>query len=122
MVNRSKELNLLKLIPVKNMKWKTDSQGNVIILKPKFKNPFLIKHALPKMKRPYYKVKLDEMGSYFWRNCNGERNIKEIARLHKEKFGEKSEPVLDRISLFLQSLDKNNFIKFKQNPDNSKET
>ncbi|MFW6124063.1 MAG: PqqD family protein [Acidobacteriota bacterium] len=95
------------------MKWKTDHQGNVIILKPKFKNPFLVKHLLPRMKRPYYKVKLDEMGSYFWKNCDGEKNILEISELQKKKFRKKAEPVLDRISLFVKSLDRNNFIKFK---------
>ncbi len=109
----NKEKNLLELIPVRNIKWKTDLQEKVILLKPKFKNPFLVKHLLPRMKHPYFKVKLDEMGSYFWKNCDGKKKIKEIASLHKKKFGDKAEPVLERISLFLQNLEKNNFIKFK---------
>jgi hypothetical protein len=113
MEKKNRELNLLELIPVRNIQWKTDDQGKVIILKPKFKNPFLVKHILPRMKRPFYKIKLDEMGSFFWKNCDGEKTIREIAHQHKEKFGEKTEPVLDRISLFVQSLDRNNFITFK---------
>jgi len=113
MEKKNKELNLLELVPIRNIQWKTDDQGKVILLKPKFKNRFLAKHLLPRMKHPYYKVKLDEMGSFFWKNCDGKNNIKEIARLHKEKFGEKADPVLDRISLFVKSLDKNDFITFK---------
>jgi hypothetical protein len=113
MEKKNRELNLLELVPVRDIKWKTDDQGKVIILKPKFKNSFLKKHLLPRMKRPFYRVKLDEMGSYFWKNCDGIKNIREIAKLHKEKFGEKAEPVIDRISLFVKSLDRNNFIAFK---------
>ncbi len=113
MEKKNRELNLLELVPVRNIKWKTDGQGKVIILKPKFNNPFLVKHLLPRLKRPFYKVKLDEMGSYFWKNCDGEKKMREIVKLHKEKFGRKAEPVLERISLFVKSLDRNNFITFK---------
>jgi len=114
MEKKNRESNLLELVPVRNIKWKTDDKGMVIILKPKFKNRFLVKHILTRMKHPFYKVKLDEMGSYFWKNCDGVKNIREITILHKEKFGEEAEPVLERISLFLQSLDRNNFITFKE--------
>ncbi|MCD6515871.1 MAG: PqqD family protein [Candidatus Aminicenantes bacterium] len=113
MEKENKEANLLELIPVRNIKWTADGQGKVILLKPKFKNKFCVKHILPRMKRPFYKVKLDEMGSFFWKNCDGEKNVREIARLHREKFGDDAEPVLDRICLFLQGLDRNHFITFK---------
>ncbi len=113
MEKKNKELNLLELTPIRNIKWKTDDQGNIILLKPKYRNPFLAKHVLPRMKHPFYRVKLDEMGSFFWKNCDGKNNVKEIARLHREKFGDDAEPVLDRISLFIQDLDRNRFITFK---------
>ncbi len=113
MEKENKEVNLLELIPIRNIQWKSDDQGKVILLKPKFKNKFLVKYILPRMKRPFYKVKLDKMGSFFWKNCDGEKNVKEIARLHREKFGDDAEPVLDRVSLFVQDLDRNHFIAFK---------
>jgi hypothetical protein len=113
MEKESKELNLLELTPVRNIEWKSDDEGKIILLKPKFKNNFFVKHILPRMKRPFYKVKLDEMGSFFWKNCDGKKNVREIARLHRKKFGDDAEPVLDRISLFLQDLDRNHFIIFK---------
>ena len=104
------EVNLLKLIPIRNVKWETKEDGCVVLLKPKFRHPFLVKLLLTRMKRPHFKVRLDEIGSFFWLNCDGTRTVYEIAELHKKKFGEKVEPLHERIALFLASLEKNRFI------------
>jgi hypothetical protein len=105
------ELNLLDIIPVHNTKWKQDSKGQVILFKPKFKNPLFVKYILPHMKRPYYKITLDDIGSFFWKNCNGSRSVKKIAELQKERFGDKVAPLYDRIATFLQTLERNGFLK-----------
>jgi hypothetical protein len=93
----------------------------VVLLKPKFTNPLLAKHLLPRMKNPNFKIKLDDIGSHFWEACDGKRTVKQIGDLHKEKFGERVEPLYERISLFLQSLEKHGFIvlKGKNSLDNS---
>lgn len=108
-----KEVNLLALVPVRNMKWETSEEGEVVLLKPKLKNAFLARLLLPRMKKPFYKIKLDDIGSYFWQNCDGSRTIKEIAELQDQKFGEAVKPLYDRISLFLGSLQRSRFIVLK---------
>ncbi len=65
------------------------------------------------MKRPYYKINLDDIGSFFWLKCDGNRTVKEIAELHKNKFEDRVEPLYDRIAEFLSSLEKNRLIIFK---------
>lgn len=112
-VEVQQQVNLLDLIPIHNIEWKK-VDGLVTLLKPKFKNPFLARHVLPRMKAPHFKIKLDEIGSFFWENCDGKRTIKEIGEIHQQKFGEKVEPLYDRISLFLQNLEKNGLILFKK--------
>jgi hypothetical protein len=109
-----KEVNLLELIPEKNIGWEKDSEGFVVLLKPKLQHPFFLKHVLPKLKRPYYKVKLDEIGSFFWTHCDGHLTVKSIADLMGKHFDDKVEPLYERIGLFLQSLEKNKFIKWKE--------
>ena len=106
------QINLLDLIPVRRIEWEK-VEGLVVLLKPKFTHPFLIKHLIPRMKKPYFRVKLDEIGSYFWENCDGTRTVREISEKHTKKFGEKVEPLYDRIALFLQSLEKNGFIRLE---------
>ena len=110
------EVNLLELVPAPNIQWETDERGLVVLLKPKIRNLFLARILLPKMRHPHYKIKLDSVGSSFWKYCDGQRSIKEIAVLQKEKFGESIEPLYDRISQFLQTLQKHNLIIFLPPP------
>jgi len=110
-VSNNSLLNLLDIIPVHNIKWEQDSEGQVILFEPKLKNPLFVKYILSRMKRPYYKITLDDIGSFFWKNCNGSHTVKKIAELQKERFGDKVEPLYDRIATFLKALERNGFLK-----------
>ena len=109
----SQELNLLELVPSKNIEWKETEEGLICLLKPKFRFPILRKHLLPHLKHPYYKINLDKIGSQFWKSCDGVRTVEEIAKDMKKTLGDEVEPLYERITLFLQSLEKNKFIRFK---------
>ncbi|MGD9347025.1 MAG: PqqD family protein [Candidatus Aminicenantes bacterium] len=116
MKNTSKEsgeLNLLELVPVKNIEWKRTEEGLICLLKPKFQLPILKKHLLPRLKHPYYTINLDRIGTLFWESCDGIRTVKEIANRMKNSLGDEVEPLYERITLFLQKLEKNKFILFK---------
>ena len=116
MINKEKKeksVNLLDLIPVRNIEWEKIEEGLVALLKPKFKHPFLKKHILTRLKNPFYRIKLDSVGSFVWELCDGNLTVKEIAESLKDEFGDKVEPLYDRLALFLQSLEKNHFIEFK---------
>jgi len=110
---QQKTINLLKLVPVRNIKWNKNDEGLVVLLKPKIKNPFFAKHILPRLKHPYYKIRLDSVGSFIWERCDGQRAVQEVAEDMKAKFGEQVEPLYDRLNLFLQSLEKNRFIFYR---------
>ncbi len=107
-----REVNLLKLIPEREIEYRTGEDGIVTLLKLKFKNRFLVKYLLPRFKNPFFKYKLDKIGSFVWLMCDGERRVEEIADLMKEEFGEEVEPCLDRLSLFLNYLEKSGYISF----------
>jgi hypothetical protein len=109
----SGELNLLELVPVKNIEWKRTEEGLICLLKPKFQLPILKKHLLPRLKHPYYTINLDRIGTLFWESCDGIRTVKEIANRMKNSLGDEVEPLYERITLFLQKLEKNKFILFK---------
>jgi len=111
--DKESTINLLDLIPSRILKWEKNDEGLVILLKPKFKSPILSKHLLPRMKSPYYKIKLDFIGSYMWLACDGKRNVQGIGKMLEEKFEEKIDPLYDRLALFLQNLEKHRFIQYK---------
>ena len=106
-------VNLLELVPVKIVQSEESQDGKVIILKPKFKYNFFLKYVLPKMKHPYYKVDLDEFGSFVWKQIDGKQTVKEIGLRLKENFKEKVDPVYDRLSEYIHSLVRAEFIQFK---------
>ena len=107
------EINLLELVPVKNIAWKRTAEGLICLLKPKFQLPFLRKHLQSRLKHPYYKINLDKIGTLFWESCDGKRTVEEIANRMRDSLGDEVEPLYERITLFLQSLEKNKFILFK---------
>ncbi len=106
-------INLLDLIPVRNIKWEKKEDGLVVLLKPKFELALLRKYVLPRMKKPYFKIKLDHVGSFIWEHCDGCIQVKELAKSLEDKFGKEVEPLYDRLTLFLQSLEKNRLIIYK---------
>ncbi|MFW6160453.1 MAG: PqqD family protein [Acidobacteriota bacterium] len=114
----SSPVNLLDLIPERKTKWE-NKEGQIILLKNKFKNPLLVKHLLPRMKNPYYRIKLDRIGSEVWGLCDGKKTVHEIGECLQQRFQEKIDPVYDRLALFLQTLERNHFILFKKNKNTS---
>lgn len=111
---KGQEVNLLDLVPVRNMKWDKKDSGLIVLLKPKFTHPFFAKHILPRLKRPNYAIRLDEIGSYVWELFDGNLTVIELGERLKNKFGDKVEPLFDRLAVFLQSMEKNRFIYFKK--------
>ena len=105
-------INLLDLIPEQKIKFEETGEGLVVLLKPKFRNKFIVKHLLPRMKKPNFKVNLDEFGSFVWKQCNGNNTVEQIGSLLRENFSEDIEPVYDRLAVFIQSLARYKFIEY----------
>lgn len=107
------DVNLLDLIPEQKVKFEELDNGKITLLKPKFKNKFLVKYFQPNIKQPNYKIKLDRFGSFVWKQCDGKNTVEQIGNLLKEKFHDEIEPVYDRLAIFIQSMASNGFIKYK---------
>lgn len=111
---KSKNQNFLNFIPVTAFEWYiSDESKKVIIKRPKFDNPVLKKYVVPYFKKPYFEVKLDEFGSFVWQKIDGNKNIYEISNELKNHFGEKVEPVYDRVSRFIKHLRQQRMVKYK---------
>jgi hypothetical protein len=106
------EINLLDLIPKRMIEYEVSDQGLVTLLAPRFKNRLLRKWLQPRLKNPFLKVKLDEVGSAVWLLCDGQKSVKEIAVPLKEMFEEKIEPCYDRLGMFFQQLEGAHFIYY----------
>ncbi len=106
--------NYLEKVPMRNenLNW-TLNEEKIVTLEIENKG-FFNKIAQTFFKKPKISyVHLDEMGSFVWPILDGEKNIIEIGELVKEYFGEKAEPLYERLAKYFQILDSYRFIVFK---------
>ena len=63
-------------------------------------------------------IHLDETGSFIWPMLDGETSIIVLGERVKEHFGEKAEPLYERLVKYLQILESYGFVRV---PENTKE-
>ena len=111
---KKKQQNYLDFVPVINPKntWAADEAGVVTIhmvhrgfyasIAQKFFHTPRVSH-----------IKLDEYGSFLWKEMDGERSVGQLALKMKERFGEQAEPLYDRLVKYMQILHNNQFVLFR---------
>ena len=106
--------NYLEKIPVRpaHIKWTADEAGIVTL---DIENTGLFNRAAQKLlhKPKVSHIHLDEMGSFVWPLLDGEKNIIELGRMVEERFGEKANPLYERLAKYFQILDSYGFIEWK---------
>ena len=108
-----KSENFLDYIPKKNpdIQWKIKEDGNVEVAMAN--KGFFNRLAQIIWKRPKISyISLEEMGSFIWKQIDGERTVLAISVLVKEEFGEKAEPLLERLCTYVKTLANWKFVIF----------
>lgn len=59
-------------------------------------------------------IHLDEMGNFIWPLIDGTRSVNDIAELVKEQFGEKAEPLYNRLVQYMRNLESYGWIECKE--------
>lgn len=103
--------NYLENKPKRNslLNYTTDEQGVVTL---EVENTGVVNRIFQKLfKKPKITyVHLDEMGSFIWPYLDGEMNITELGVIVKEHFGEKAEPLYERLAKYIQILESYHFV------------
>lgn len=108
--DRGEQRNLLEIKPVRNLEWETEQNGAVVLLVPKFKNRYLVEYILPHLRKPHFRVKLDEYGSFVWKLLDGNTTVGIISEKLKGVYGENFDPRYERIGKFIANLAHNKFL------------
>lgn len=114
-----KSENLLDYKPHRNalFPWKIGKNGHVlVVVEHKGIADRLVQVLLKKTR--YSDIELDDLGSFVWQKLDGETSVYEIGQMVKEKFGDKAEPLYERLGNYIKILHENKFIVYK---DHSKE-
>lgn len=113
-INKKSSENYLEKIPLKNpeINWKIDDNGIVTL---EVENKGIANTIAQKLlKKPKISfIHLDENGSFVWPLIDGERDIIEIGKLVEAHFGEKANPLYERLVSFFQILENYSFVQWK---------
>ena len=106
--------NYLEKIPIRpeHITWTTDNGMVVLHVENKGVVKRLTQIFLGKPKISY--IHLDEEGSFVWLLMDGDKNILEIGNRFKEHFGEKAEPLYERMAQYFRILESYGFIAWKK--------
>ncbi|MFD3158457.1 PqqD family protein [Haloimpatiens sp. FM7330] len=108
---KSRKKNALFMVPKRNFKIDWQKNNNIITLKIKRdKTIDKIMHKIFKTPR-IVNIELDEIGSFIWENCDGNKNLQDLSQELHVCFGKKVEPVLERLITYIRTLKNNNFIE-----------
>ena len=107
-------INYLELTPVRNYDHVVEDTGLVSVLVPKFDIKWIDKIMSKIIKSRFFKAKLDEFGTETWLEMDGTKSVQTVSEHLQKKFGDKINPVNERLTKFLSELYKYNFITFKE--------
>lgn len=106
--------NYLEKIPVRpaRIEWSADENGIVTL---DIENTGLFNRVAQKLlhKPKVSHIHLDETGSFVWPLIDGEKNIIELGKYVEEHFGEKANPLYERLAKYFQILDSYGFVEWK---------
>ena len=110
-----KKLIFSYMIPLKNIEWEEGEEGRIFLLKEKSKNKLMKKLFDLFGKRQYFRIHLDDTGTFVWNNINGKNSIKELGNLLKIRETGNAFPQAEmRVEKFILMLLKNKFIKITE--------
>jgi len=102
------------LIPHRSVEWEEAEDKRIVLLVPKFRSGPVARWIQSWLPRPHIRVRLDEFGSFMWKCCDGSTSIESIAERMRQQFGERVEPVHNRLSMFMNKLTRGDLLTFEQ--------
>jgi hypothetical protein len=110
---RGAPVSFLELKPVRLVQWEMTEQGRAVLIAPKFSSRFLAKWLVPLLAKPFFKVRLDDYGSFVWLRCDGQTTVETIAEQAYSQFGESVQPLYERLTSFLRRLEREDFLQYE---------
>ena len=96
--------NLFELKPRQLRSFEELDDGTIDVILPRYGDTRigrLLKRVLSN--RPV-RIHLDDIGTSVWQMCDGRRTVDEIGRSLHDRFGDRIEPVYDRLEEFLMQM------------------
>jgi len=96
--------NLYELMPQQRRSFETLQDGTIDVLIPRYGNNPVGRVLKSIFNQRPVRVHLDDIGTRVWLLCDGSRSVQDIGRSLHDEFGERIEPVYDRLETFLNQM------------------
>ena len=90
--------------PHRMLDWREREAGRCILLRPKFGRSSVGRWLASRVVEPHYRIRLDEIGTFVWKACDGETSLASIADRMREEFGPRAEPAEQRLAVFVRKM------------------
>lgn len=107
--------NLLDMTLVREVEWEEDESGVVTLVRsrPRVRGPRSMGRWVSFMLAPP-RIRLDEVGSFAWLRMNGSSDVGDLAALVREEFGDRVEPVNQRLGHLVRLLKRERFVSYME--------
>ena len=90
--------------PRRRLDWREQDDGRCVVLRPKLGEGRIGRWLASTLGDPCYRIRLDDVGTFIWKRCDGETPLAEIAARLRAEFGARVEPAEERLARFVQSM------------------
>jgi hypothetical protein len=90
--------------PRRRLDWRDLDDGRCAVLRPRLGDGRIGRWLASKVGDPCYRIRLDDVGTFIWKACDGDTPLTEIAGRLRAEFGERVEPAEERLARFVQSM------------------
>ena len=90
--------------PRRRLDWREADDGRCVVMRPKFGESRVGQWLAARLADPYYRIRLDEVGTFVWKACDGETPLAVIAERMRAQFGGRVEPAEKRLGMFVRTM------------------
>jgi len=91
-------------VPRRALEWRESEDGRCVLLRPRFGTSRIGRWLAGYASDPHYRIRLDEIGTFVWKACDGETSLAGIADRFRDRFGDGAEPAEPRLAAFVRLM------------------
>ena len=95
----------------RRLKWNEEETGRVIVYRPRFGESPAARWLTGRLRLSDYRIRLDEIGSAVWKDCDGITKAREIVAHMRLRFGKRIEPAEERLYRFVGQMQRARMIE-----------
>lgn len=97
--------------PRRRLDWRDVGDGRCVVLRPGLGEGRVGRWLAARLGNPCYRIRLDDVGTFIWKACDGETPLVAIAVRLRDAFGDRVEPAEERLARFVQTMVRSRMIE-----------